>query len=370
MSSSTCDTTTCVPCSELDNCGCLNPSTFGCTTYANALALDNIDVDAASGEDGDSILEKIDAAIGLLQDNEGKVKIDGDDTCPEYLFDKLEEGLNISFTQTGTGCDRKIVINAVEGGVPIDINVKASAADTTTGYLYDKIDGGTYLTKSILTPGANEKVRLQLVPSTLISADAGNQLILGGDGKLKTSTTAADGSETKIIEGAGVTVDGSGTLADPYVIATNPSIQVVRPCFDGIWRNITIVATGNPNVIFVSGAPQYRYRFDGTIEFKGSLTYNVAFGAYSTGDRKYTVTVGNIPTTCLNGTEQAGVADLKGINYIDIPQASADQITQQYGYIIRKSSNNIILEFQSSFTAATPKTVVVNFDGAVSHPSI
>ena len=144
----------------------------------------------------------------------------------------------------------------------------------------------------------------------------------------------------------------------------------MRPCFDNIWRAVTLVATGNPNVTYVSGAPQYRYRFDGTIEFKGSATYSVAFGTYQTANRKYTITIGNLPTTCLTLGEQAGVADLKGITYIDIPQASADQITQQYGYIIRKSSVNMIIEFQSSFTAATTKSIVVNFEGAVSYPSI
>jgi hypothetical protein len=79
--------------------------------------------------------------------------------------------------------------------------------------------------------------------------------------------------------------------------------------------------------------------------------------------------MGNIPTTCLTLAEQIGTADLKGINYIDAPQAG-DQITQQYGYIIRKSANNILLELQSAFIGATSKTVVVNFDGAVSHPQI
>jgi hypothetical protein len=64
------------------------------------------------------------------------------------------------------------------------------------------------------------------------------------------------------------------------------------------------------------------------------------------------------------------VADLKGISYIDTPQASTDQFTQQYSYIIRKSSNNMILEFQSSFSSTTTKTIVVSLDGAISHPNL
>lgn len=356
------------PCTDpYDNCGCPNPNTFGCTSYeGNALPC----LGVANGENGKDIMVKIEDAICELQQDKGKVLIDGTDTCPEYLFDKLEEGLNISFSITGTGCDRKLVINAVEGGEPVDVNAKVTSNDTTSGYLDDKIETGEFLTKNILNPGGNEQLEIDVVPVTLISGDSGNQLSIGTDGKLKTLYSAPDGSETIVQEGVGVTVTGTGTLVDPYIISTNPSIQVARPCFDGVWRNITLVATGNPNVTYTSGAPQYRYRFDGTIEFRGTATYNVAFGTYQTANRKYTITIGNIPTTCLTLGEQAGTRDLKGINYIDIPQASADQIVQQYGYIIRKSTQNIVVEFQSSFTNATSKSIVVSFDGAVSHPTI
>ena len=355
------------PCDEYDNCGCVNPNTFGCTTYTGT-SLECTGIE--NGENGNDVLGKIEDVICDLQENKGKILIDGEDTCPEYLFDKLEEGLNISFSITGTGCDRKLVINAVDGGTPIDINSKITSNDTTTGYLDSKITTGTYLTKSINNPAGNENLELDVVPTTLISTDSGNQISIGTDGGLKTSYSAPDGSETIVIQGVGVIVSGTGTVGDPYIISTNPSIQVVRPCFDNTWRPVTLIATGNPNVVYASGNPDYRYRFDGSIEFRGNVTYTVAFGAYSTGDRKYTITIGNIPSTCLNLTEQAGTRDLKGINYIDIPQASADQITQLYGYVIRKAVQNIIVEFQSSFTASTSKSVVVSFDGVISHPTI
>lgn len=345
----------CDPCNEYDNCGCLNPTTFGCVTTNKVREC----LGTESGEDGESVLDKIEEKVC----NIGKVIIDDNDTCPEGLFDKLEAGLNISLTQSGTGCDKKIRIDATEGGVPVDVNVKVSSNDTTSGYLYDKIQTGTYLTKSIVTPSGNEKLKLDVVPATLVSGDLGNQLGLGTDGKLVTLYTAPDGSETKLIAGTGTTVTGSGTLVDPYIVSTNASIQVARPCFDGIWRNITLVATGNPSVTFMSGAPQYRYRFDGTIEFRGSATYQVAFGNNVSASRKFTITAGNIPTTCLTLGEQAGTIDLKSITYIE----SAGQM---YNYIIRKATQNIVLEFQSSFTAATNKTIVVNFEGAVSHPLI
>jgi hypothetical protein len=268
------------------------------------------------------------------------------------------------------GCAAKLRIDSTTGGTPPDVNVKVSATDTTTNYLNSKVVGGTYIAKTVLNPSGNESVKFDVIPSTLVSGDAGNQLTIGTDGALKTTYTQPDGSETKMVQGTGVIVSGSGTLLDPYVISTNASILAARTCFDGVWRNVTIVNTGNPNVVYVSGQPQYRVRFDGTIEFKGQLTYTVAFGNYQSGNRKYTVTVGSIPTTCVTLSELAGTSDLKSINYIDIPQAAADQIVQQYGYIVRKSAQSIILEFQSAFTNATSKTVVVNFDGCVSHPSL
>lgn len=350
------------PCSEYDNCGCLNPTTFGCVTTNKIRTC----LGTSSGENGEDILDKIETNIC----NIGKVKLDATDTCPEYLSEKIKAGLNISISYTGTGCDRMMVIDSSTGGVAVDVSAKVSSTDTTAGYLYNKIDSGAYITKSILNAGSNETLKLDLQPNQLISSDSGNQITIGSDGKLKTAYNAPDGSETKLIQGVGVVISGSGTTLDPYVVSTNPSIQVVRSCFDNVWRNITLVSISNPNVIYTSGNPQYRYRFDGSIEFKGSATYTVNFGAYSSSNRKFTVTMGNIPVTCLTSGEQSGVADLKGINYIDVPQAGADQYTQMYGYIIRKSSQNLILEFQSSFLGATSKSVVVNFEGVISHPSI
>lgn len=350
-----------------DNCGCLNPTTFKCTTYTgDPLTY----VGIANADDGDEILSAIDTAIGALQGNKGKSLVDANDTCPQFLFDKLDPGSNISFSIVGSGCTRKVRINATVGGVPVDVNVKASANDTTSNYLFEKIATGDAISKNIQYPADDEKVLLDIVYSELISSDTGNMLTTGADGKIKTSFTTPDGSETKLAEGTAVSITGTGTTLDPYVISTNPSIQVARPCFDGVWRDVTTVAIANTNVVYVSGKAQYRYRYDGTIEFRGNMTFNVAFGNYASSNRKYTVTLGNIPTTCLSLAEQAGTVEMKNFNYIDTPQASADQIVQQYGYIIRKSAQNIVLEFQSSFTNNTSKSIVVSFDGAVHHPNI
>lgn len=349
-----------------DNCGCLNPTTFECISSPG----DHESLGVTDDMNGKEVLAALNDKFEIADNNLGKVKVDEEDVCPEYLIDKLEAGLNISLEIEGEGCDRKIVINASEGGEPVDVNVKVSSNDTTKGYLNSKIVTGQYLTKDINNPAGNEELELDVNVEALVSTDAGNMLTTGTDGGLKTSYTEPDGSETKVVEGSGVTVTGSGTESDPYVVSINPSIVAARPCFDGIWRDVTMVATGNSNVTHVSGTPKYRYRFDGSIEFRGSATYQAAFGTYSSGNRRFQVSLGTIPTTCVDGTEQSGTADLKGVNYIDAPQASADQIVQQYGYIIRKTNNNILLELQSSFTNATTKTIVVNFDGAISHPNL
>ena len=83
------DTTNCSdPCNQYDNCGCVNPTTFGCTTYTGS-ALPCLEVE--NGENGDDILAKIEEKAC----NIGKVMLDADDTCPEYLEDKITAALAV-----------------------------------------------------------------------------------------------------------------------------------------------------------------------------------------------------------------------------------------------------------------------------------
>lgn len=320
------------PCQETnpcyDNCGCINPTTFECVTKPGVYSY----ISVTNNMNGQQVISAINDAIGELSAAIGAITDPVDNTN--------------------------------------DIYSKVSDNDSTTGYLDTKLEVGPYLAKTILSPGGNEKLRFNVIPGNLISANSGNLLSLGSDGKFNVQIPEPDGTETKIVEGSGVTVTGTGSASDAYVISINPSITAARSCFTGVWQDITLVTVSNSNVTYVSGAPKYRIRYDGTIEFKGNATYTVDFGAYSTGNRKQLATIGNLATSCITLTEHAGVSDLKGINYIDVPQVSADQIVQQYGYIIRKSVQNIIIEFQSSFTASTTKTIVVSFDGVVSHPNI
>lgn len=309
------------PCYQ--DCGCLNPTTFECITKPGA----HTSIGVTNLMNGVQVLEAINTAVSLL--------------------------------------------SPAPNSPAADVYVKTSINDTTTGYLSQKIINGLYTSKTIVTPSGNEKVKLDVVPSSLISSNIGNILDLGTDGKFRVLLSDVPSESVYFTNGVGINITGTGLSAsDPYVISTNASIQVVRSCFDGIWRNIPIIPTANTNVVFVSGTPKYRIRFDGTIEFKGSATYTVQFGNYSTGNRKQNITFGTLPITCLTLTEQTGILDLKSINYIDVPQTSADQIVQQYGYIIRKSNNDVLIEFQSSFSNITYKTIVVNFDSATSHPNL
>lgn len=322
----------CTPCLDTnpcyDDCGCNNPTTFACITLPG----EHVHLEVTNSMTGTQVLSQIDLAIASLQTDIANIVVPTQNTA--------------------------------------DTNVKVRSTDTTTGYLYDKTDVGLGLQRTVVSPSGNEKLRFSVVPSQLISTDDDNQLTLGDDDKLFVTATQVTGAETKLIEGTGITITGTGTTPDPYIISTNPSITAIRSCADGAWNNIPLVASTNANVTVLSGTPQYRVRHDGTIEFKGSLSINVTFGTYFTSNRKQVVTVGTLPTSCLTALEQAGVVDLKGINYIDQNVASADQIVQQYGYIIRKSGVNIIIEFQSSYTNATIKNIVVNFEGAVSHPTL
>lgn len=311
-----------------DNCGCLNPTTFECITKPGA----HSNLGIINSMTGTQVLYQIESTIEQIKENIQTIGYSG---------------------YSGTGSDTKTSI---------------SSNDLTTGFLNDKTQNGIFVKKTIVNSGAAEKLKWDITLSDLISADVDNTLTLGGDSKLKIG--APVDNKTYITEGNGIDITGTGTLLDPKVITSTATIQIARNCFDGIWRNISLAATGNANVVYIAGAPKYRYRYDGTIEFKGNITYTVAFGAYSTGDRKQSAAVGPLATTCVTLVEQNGQTDLKGINYIDTPQVSADQIVQQYGYIIKKNAQNITIDFQSSFTNSTSKTIVVTFDGVVSHPNI
>jgi hypothetical protein len=342
-----------------DNCGCLNPTTFECVSKPgnhHALKVSN-------DMNGKQVLSAIDNKIAELEDISGKVSIDHEDFCPGNLINKIEAGQNISITQVGEGCNKKLVIRGGAGIGPAgsDINVKVSPSDTTSGLLNSKVDVGSFLTKTIIGGTGNQKLRVDLGPlSNLLSTDSGNALILGADSKLKTSYVSPNGSETKI-QGAGViSVTGSGTNADPYVIFTNPSIFPLRASFDGKWKPLSL--TSSAGLVIISSDVHYRFRFDGTIEFKGVARFNVTFsiGTNSSDYQNlFTFPIGGT-NPISNPTEISRDSVMKSIyNY------SGNSFTG-YNIYLRGGKLGIKFTFTGNVTTV-PLTYIVDFDSASYH---
>lgn len=302
------------PCYE--GCGCLNPTTFECITKPGVHA----DIDVTNDMNGLQVLDAINDAFADLADQ----------------------------------------VLALNGGISpsVDTKVKVSSGDTTSGLLNDKTLNGTFVKKTITSAGGNEKLRFDIALPDLISGDTDNILTQGSDNKLKVVD-----SSTVLQEGANIIITGAGTISDPKIIRANNLVKIDRTCFNNTWIILTPGATGNASVSVVASDLKYRIKNDGTIEFKGTATYSVAFAANTAAGRKHTIPVGALQITCLTALEQAGISDLKSINYIEA-------VGEMYGYIIRKSTQNILLEFQSSFAAATTKQIIVSFDGAVSYPNL
>lgn len=355
--------TSCNPTPCYQNCGCLNPTDWECIN--NPGTQDSIGV--TNSNNGLVVLGKIEDAIQDLKDLTGTVKLSDSDDCPDFLIDKIEAGTNIAITQTGTGCDARIVITGGSGIGPAaaDVKAKISATDTTTDYLTNKFNNGTYVQKTVLNPSGNEKIKFDVVPSTLISSDAGNQLALGTDGKFVTLYTAPDGTETKVAAGAGVIITGFGSIAAPYVVSTNPSIIASNPAFTGVWQSLTLTNASVAGVSIPSQNVKFRVNFNGSIEFKGNATFTLVFPGTGSGILSVPNSVTLPSLTGITPTNLSKVSDLKQVTYQD-PTGTVNTDIRHYGYLIRLGGGNISFLFNSSFSAT--KTVVVCFDSAIYHP--
>lgn len=357
-----------------DNCGCLNPTTFECITN---IKQNYTHIPFNINQNGHDFLLQLNATINGLKENQFKVRADDSDTCPDSLFDKIEAGNeNITLEVTGSGCNRKLVISAGEdiGSAGVDRYVKISANDTTSDYLTNKIVNGTYVKKTVLNPGSDEELRLDISIADLISGDSGNQLIQGNDGKLKTSFSAPDGSETKVsvAQGQGLTISGAGTSADPYVLGSTGSNFPLRSYFNGVWRNLTFSNNGEANISVSSQNVQFRYRWDGTIEFRGSVTYSVQF---TTANKRIIAVAAQFPangSTNVTSAELNRVVNLKNYMTFDTPTTigAPNLIGYNVNMLAAASNQNANIQIEFMHNVAATKSIVITFDGCQYHPAL
>jgi hypothetical protein len=350
-----------------DNCGCLNPTTFECVTKPGNYH----HIKVTNDMNGRQVISSIDNKVAELEDISGKVLIDDQDFCPSNLINKIKAGQNISITQVGDGCDKRLLITAGTGIGPagVDVNVKVTANDTTSSFLNNKVEVGPLLSKSVIGGIGNQRLRIETAPLiNYLSSDSGNALTLGSDGKIKTTYTAPNGSETKIQTPSvgALQITGTGTNADPYVIIANPAIFPIRNSFDNTWKKLPLVSGGGVTIQDSPGA-YFRYRFDGSVEFKGRVTANVTFPATASS-----VSADSLFTFLTGGTNPIASA-------AEISRSSILKSISSYNgvglsiYNIKVESGKLGIRF--IYTGPTASTVttrdfIVDFDSAVYHLDI
>lgn len=83
------------------------------------------------------------------------------------------------------------------------------AGSTTSGYIF-RVSASSF---------ANTKKKVEAVPlSSIISAGTG--ITVSAAGVISSTITQADGSETKVTAGTGISLSGTGTTASPYVVTS------------------------------------------------------------------------------------------------------------------------------------------------------
>lgn len=118
----------------------------------------------------DRLRRAMNVALAALAQDVGKAKVDGSDTTLGYLIDKFVAGTNITLSQVTPGGNDKIRIDAVGGGP--DELVKVSINDTTAGFLLPKLLAGAGVSLVIVGGGGNEQLRI----------DATTPAAIGGSG--------------------------------------------------------------------------------------------------------------------------------------------------------------------------------------------
>jgi hypothetical protein len=130
------------------------------------------------------------------------------------VSDSVDVITSASLSKIGT--DLVMSVNGVAASIPI-----SSIADGSE----TKVNAGTNVTVTGVGSTANPYVVSSIDTNTTYTASiSGNVITLtGSDGSTQTinlpAASVPDGSETKINPGTGVAITGTGTIADPYVVA-------------------------------------------------------------------------------------------------------------------------------------------------------
>lgn len=121
---------------------------------------------------------------------------------------------------TAPAASDALVFNGVDWvntpGTTTDEKVKISAADTTPGFLFDELTVGTGLTKTITSPGFNEKLDITL-DSDLVAIST-----LVGTGIVIRTGVGTFTTRTLVAPAAGI------TITDPDGVAGNPTFALAN----------------------------------------------------------------------------------------------------------------------------------------------
>lgn len=250
----------CNPIADYCNTGCLDITPTDCLIFSGATTQC---LEIGYGTTVTTVIEGFDKAICLINDELGKVKTDPTDECYGYLIDKLEAGSNIVISGVGTGCQKKIKIDSVIGGIQEDEKVKVSAQDSVTGFLETKIIAGDCLIISKSNPGLNEKLKI----------DVDWQCVLN---KLST-------------------LPGFCTLVTNCVGVISP-----QECPD-ITLNSPIISGPNVSLSWTSTATQFNVYLDGQLQ-PGSPQSSTSFSKTGLINGSHTI---EVIATCLVGTPKS-----------------------------------------------------------------
>lgn len=104
--------------------------------------------------------------------------------------------------------------------------VSSLAMAQTTTNVFNTMDANTttsgYVFRVSASSFTNGKKKLEAVPITsILSAGTGINITAGG--VISSTITQADGSETKVSAGTGISISGTGTTASPYILSSTVS---------------------------------------------------------------------------------------------------------------------------------------------------